>query len=87
MNDDRKFEENNQKSELEGALEKAIEDGNFVEAEQLNEQLVKQQAEQKIVKAIEKKQYFIQLEQKEQKQQSKKRKIAWRFDTKQRWET
>ena len=48
-----------------------------MEAEELNEKLVKQQAEQKIMKAIVKKEYAIQLEQKE-KQKSKKQKIAWR---------
>lgn len=68
----------NEKSELEKALDNAIDSGNLVEAEELNEKLVKQQSEQKIIKAIEKKQYLIQLEQKEQQKQSKKRKITWR---------
>lgn len=65
------------KSDLETALDKALDAGNLEEAENLNEELVKQQAEQKLIKAIERKQYVTQLEQKEQKQ-SKKRKITWR---------
>ncbi|XP_053548650.1 protein FAM204A [Bombina bombina] len=77
------------KSKLEESIDKAVEKGDIVSAEQLSDKLATREMAVKITKAVSCHKYVSAKEEQEalQESQKKRKKLAWGFEAKQRWET
>lgn len=73
---------------LESKINNAIKEGDFVTAENLSDKMAEREAAEKIVEYIDAKKYLDDSELKKHEQKpSKKKKLAWGFEPKNRWET
>ena len=64
-----------------------MKEGNFSKAEQLSDEISKQELGVKITNAIEVREYKKRKEMEEKLKKSKKKKLLWGFEQKERWES
>ncbi|XP_069468006.1 protein FAM204A [Ambystoma mexicanum] len=77
-----------QKSGLESSIERAVNEGDIAKAEELSDKLATREMGVKITKAVACRNFVIKKQEDLASQEArKKKKLAWGFEAKQRWET